>query len=506
MKHSHFLLITASMLFISSINLDASETSTNTISQSYSQLTSSDVVQSETELKETADAEALEAKLKETADAEALEVELKKTTAAAAEAKKAEELEKAIDFCKQEEGSFFPRGFFSHGPISLAIDWALKPIAPEEKTTAVKDMTDGLRKLTDTSKDDFEKLEKLATQTISETLKTDTLISAFKILEKIGKRLKVSNIIIHNKDNIQISEDDLEDFINLAKGYRYHAVTIFGIHFDFGKNNLLRQDQIHHRIQEKSLQIRDNNFESLDLESIITQVTGIPGYDHVDSDSEIDVDYGFETNVDSDSDSDSDSEIDEETQVAVNRYSSLWTFFSSDPVKEGLIRANQQTIDENLSSTAKKEMTDSLYELIKRNKNDDILISKTQSLTEEMVLSEKMQRRLEAMRFLLKNKANIGFDEDDLVKFSNTCKASQINDISILQQSFTRVQDEVKGANNMGESVHGKSFKLKGTDYKSMGMSPEEIFTIGRQSLEDLITAANKASQSLQESRESEES
>ncbi len=502
MKHSHFLLITASMLLISSINLDASETSTNTISQSYSQLTSSDVVQSKTELKETADAEALEAKLKETtaAAAEALEAELKETTAATAEAKKAEELETAINFCKSEEGFLFFRG-----PISLAIDWALKPIAPEEKTTAVKDMTDGLRKLTDISKDDFEELTKLATQTISETLKTDTLISAFKILEKIYKRLKVSNIIIHNKDNIQISEDDLKDFNELAKKYRYHAVTIFGIHFDFGKNNLLRQDQIHHRIQEKSLQNRDNDFESLDLESIITQVTGISGYNDIDSDSDsgIDVDYG------SDSEPivnyDYDSEIDEETQLAANNYSSSWTFFSSDPVKKGLIRASQPTIDGNLLSTAKKEMADGLCELIKKNEKDNTLIGETQSLTEEMKLSEKMQRRLEAMRFLLKNKADIRFNEDDLVTFSNICKACHNNDINILQQSFTRVQDEVEGVNNMGESVHRKSFKLKGTNYVSMDMSPEEIFTLGRESLEDLIKE-DKASQEPQMVTESEES
>ena len=380
--------------------------------------------------------------------------------------------EEAIDFCKREGD-----GLILSGRVSSALAWASKQIiTPEERTAAGKEMTDGLCELYSKNKENFEELKKLTTQATSETLKTNTLISALKISEKIRKRLEASCIIVNNKTGIQISENNLNDFNQLSQEYVFHIKTVFGIHFDFGKSNLFRKNKMRLRIQKKSLKPEDIGYEPLNLNSIIAQVTGISEDELAQTESDDIVDDG------------NDSEIDEETQAATDYYSYSWSFFNS--IKRGLTYANQSAIDEKVFTTAKKEMTDSLQELIQRsNDNYDNAaaidsISTIQSLTKKMELSETVQRRLEAGRFIMKNRGDVQLYERDLLDFNNICAISQEKDINALQQSFSFTQDRVKRADEMCTSVRAKSLRAEDIDYDPIDTSRHAIFQSAMQSFQ----------------------
>ncbi len=484
MKQTSFFLIIAFMLFIPSINLDAMENSTVfstslttdpkifTISDnecsSESGLGSKPSVSSQNFAPEQdvfEDSESffiIETDSNESENSSPVEMDAK--------------LKEAIDFCRQEGDGFIFSSIVSH-----ALNWALKQtITPEERTTARKEMAEGLCKLKDKNKNNFEELEKLTTEAISETLKTGALISALKILEKINKRLKASYGIIHNKAGIQINEKDRNDFCEISKAYLHYRKTIFGIYFNFGKNNLFRKDQIRLRIQKKSLQAKNIDYEPLSLNLIITQVAGVSEDELTEAESSDTVG------------NDSDFEIDKETKIAADHYSSSWSSLFN-PVKQGLAYACQLTIEPNLLTTAKKEMTDALQNLIQRSKDDcentksTVITDEIKSLIKRMRLSEKVQRKLEASRFILENN-NIQLDEKDLAEFNDTCTISQISETNTLKQFCALTQDRVKEVNEMCIRVRAKSFNSKKINYDSIGTSSKEIFTSAMQSFRELTT------------------
>ncbi len=400
-----------------------------------------------------------------------------------------DEYEEVIAFCNDDR-------WFSSGPVSSALNWALKQtITPEERTTAVKEMTDGLRKLCDENKNNFEELKKLMTTATLETLKTDILISALEISEKINKRLEAGSIIINNKADIQINEKDLNDFNQLSQEYIYHVKTIFGTQFDFGNNKLFRKDQMRRRIQKKSLQPDAISYKPLSLDSIIAQVTNTPEeFDKIESEC-----------IEDDG---NDSEIDEETQAATDHYSASWTFFTF--VRKGLAHARQSTIDKNLATTAKKEMTDALQEKMKQIKDDYENTESTdntdevQSLIKEMKRAETVQRRLEAIRFIMKNKSGVQLDEEDLSDFNNICRASQNRDLDVLKQSFTLTCDRVKKIDEMCSEVCEKSLQPEQINYASLPLGNLEIFNSSNE-LFNKLKAEAKANQLRELTPEAEE-
>ncbi len=398
----------------------------------------------------------------------------------------------AIDFCRSEED-----GMFSDEALAACLNQIFNQVSnktttPDKSATAKQEITDGLRKLLKKNENDLEKITKLTSDLLEldgakgQLKKTAFLIEVKKILEQVEKRLRVGHLIINNEnENVQLNEVDLRNYIKAGQDYNKQLIMIAGIELDFGLTNLERLDKIGARIDKKSLKPSKIGYEPLDFKKIIDQLT-----DRTNND----VKYGIV------SDDGNDSDIDDETQTICKEYSPSWFF--SDTVERALTLASKSTINKDKDTIVIRDLSFGLQELLRKNSArwKEIEQSTSTKSTDNEVQSEiirlqnssETQKNLELARFIIKTKiAGIQFDENGLLDLYASCQKNRDEETQDLERVMLLLQNRIQRTEEMCHDAQLKSLRPEDIDYDPIDTSRHAIFQSAMQSLPKLNAEAS---------------
>ena len=187
--------------------------------------------------------------------------------------------------------------------------------------------------------------------------------------------------------------------------------------------------------------------------------------------------------------SDSDSDIDEETELAVQHYIDSWTYDTSgqealklaNRVKDDPKYAHQLNSDFQLKTGARKAMTDGIHLYLKSNQDAIRTFAKTKDTTlqslkegeyqnkqtklliDYLKFTQKLQRRLEACRFITKSGV-IQPDAEILTDYYNACEEQEKQEEDLMKSSFDL------GLHNMKRSK-----TMRNRIFKIMSQTPAKI-------------------------------